>query len=118
MAPKRLHRSGSGSTKVPSNAVYIGKVHNIKATKGKDSNWPGEKFIHKFKHGDVYKGKFSKPSGSTLIYSKCESISTDAGVIKVVGKIHGLPNGNVLVAGKYLLVGSRPLWDRFKYPDK
>jgi len=116
--PQRLHKSGKGNTTVSSNAVYIGKVHNIKAVKGKISNWPGEPFIHKFKHGDVYKGRFRKPANSTLIYEKCQSMSTSAGVIKVSGKIYGLPNGNVLVAGKYLLVANKPLWDMFNYPNQ
>jgi hypothetical protein len=116
--PKRLHQSGNGNTKVPVNAVYIGKAVNIKAVKGKTSNWPGEWFIHKFKHGQVYKGTFKKPAGSTLIYTQCQSISTSEGVIKVRGKIYGLPNGNVLVAGKYLLVANRPLWDVFNYPER
>lgn len=114
---QRLHRSGSGNTEVPSSAVYVGKVRNIKAVKGKTSHWPGEWFIHKFKHGDVYKGKFIKPAGSTLIYSKCQSMSTSKGVIKITGKIYGLTNGNVLVGGKYLLVANRPLWDMFNYPE-
>lgn len=116
--PKRLHVSGKGNTTVPDNVGYVGKAKNIKAVKGKTSNWPGEWFIHKFKHGDVYKGRFKKPVGSTLIYTQCQSISTSAGVIKVSGKIYGLPNGNVLVAGKYLLVASRPLWDVFDYSEK
>jgi len=115
--PQRLHKSGSGNTVVPSNAIYIGKVYNIKAVKGKDSNWPNDWFIHKFKHGDAYKGRFTKPVGSTLIYAKCQSMSTSKGVIKITGKIYGLPNGNVLVAGKYLLVANRPLWDMFNYPE-
>lgn len=78
---KRLMKSGRGNVKVPKGAVLIyDDIEEIKATKGKSSNWPGEKFIHKF-------GK----RGS---------------------KIYGLPNGNLLV------VGPRPLWDTFEYPDE
>jgi hypothetical protein len=81
MEPKRLNKSGKGSVKIPRGAVLIyDDIEEIKATKGRSSNWPGEKFIHKF-----------KKSGS---------------------KIYGLPNGQLLV------VGPRPLWDIFNYPEK
>jgi hypothetical protein len=81
MEPKRLKKSGKGSTRVPRGAKLIyDNIEEIKATKGRGSNWPGEKFIHKF-----------TKSGS---------------------KIYGLPNGQLLV------VGPRPLWDVFNYPEK
>lgn len=81
MAPKRMNKSGKGSTRVPRGAVLIyDDIEEIKATKGRSSNWPKGKFVHKF-------GR----RGS---------------------KIYGLPNGQVLI------VGPRPLWDTFEYPDK
>jgi len=46
--PKRLYRSGKGSTKVPRGAVLIyDEMEEVRARKGKKSNWPGEKFKHK-----------------------------------------------------------------------
>jgi hypothetical protein len=78
---KRLYQSGKGSTRVPKGAVLIyDDIEEIKATKGRSSNWPREKFKHKF---------------------------TKRGT-----KIYGLPNGNLLI------VGPRPLWDIFDYPEK
>jgi hypothetical protein len=79
--PQRLRKSGSGSTKVPRGAVLIyDDIEEIKASKGSNSNWPGEKFVHKF--------------------------------AKRRNKIYGLPNGQLLI------VGPRPLWDMFNYPEK
>ena len=50
MTPKRLNKSGKGSTRIPKGAVLIyDDIEEIKATKGRKSNWPGEKFVHKFK---------------------------------------------------------------------
>jgi hypothetical protein len=66
MEPKRLNRSGRGSKKTPRGAVLIyDQIEEIKATKGRGSNWPGEKFVHKFTKG---KGKiYGLPSGALLI---------------------------------------------------
>lgn len=66
MAAKRLHVSGRGSTKAPRGAVLIyDKIEEIKAMKGSNSNWPGEKFVHKFVKG---RGKiYGLPSGALLI---------------------------------------------------
>lgn len=64
--PKRLKKSGSGSTKVPRGAVLIyDDLEEIKATKGKKSYWPNEKFVHKFsKRGSKVYGL---PNGQLLI---------------------------------------------------
>ena len=66
MTPKRLHKSGRGSMKVPKGAVLIyDDIEEIKATKGKQSNWPGEKFVHKFvKRGSKIYGL---PNGNLLV---------------------------------------------------
>ena len=79
--PTRLHKSGRGSSKVPKGAVLIyDDLEEIRAKKGGKSNWPGEKFKHKF--------------------------------AKRRTKVYGLPNGQLLV------IGPRPLWDIFNYPDR
>jgi hypothetical protein len=64
--PKRLYKSGKGGGSAPRGAVLIyDKIEEIKATKGGNSNWPGEKFVHKFTKG---KGKiYGLPSGALLI---------------------------------------------------
>jgi len=66
MEPRRLNKSGRGGMSIPGRAVLIyDQIEEIKATKGGNSNWPGEKFIHKFKKG---KGKiYGLPSGALLI---------------------------------------------------
>lgn len=66
MAPKRLNKSGRGNTKVPRGAVLIyDDIEEIKATKGSKSNWPGEKFVHKFvKRGSKIYGL---PNGNLLV---------------------------------------------------
>lgn len=80
MAPRRLHKSGSGRTRVPKGAVLIyDDIEEIRARKGTSSNWPKEYFKHKF---------------------------TKRGT-----KIYGLPDGSLLV------MGPRPLWDIFEYPE-
>jgi hypothetical protein len=77
---KRLHKSGKGSTKAPKGALLIyDDIEEIKARKGRKSNWPRGYFKHKF----------------TLRGSK----------------IYGLPNGQLLI------VGNKPLWDVFDYPE-
>lgn len=77
---KRLYKSGNGSVKVPKGAVLIyDDIEEIRARKGRKSNWPKEFFKHKF--------------------------------TKRGSKIYGLPNGQILI------VGSKPLWDVFGYPD-
>lgn len=63
---KRLRQSGSGSTRVPRGAVLIyTDIEEIKATKGKTSNWPGEKFVHKF----TQRGSkiYGLPNGQLLV---------------------------------------------------
>jgi hypothetical protein len=64
--PKRLNKSGSGSMRVPKGAVLIyDDIEEIKATKGKNSNWPGEKFVHKF---EKRKSKiYGLPNGNLLV---------------------------------------------------
>lgn len=67
--PTRLKKSGCGSMKVPRGAVLIyDNIEEIKASKGRGSNWPGEKFVHKFK------GRGSKiyglPNGQLLVIGK------------------------------------------------
>jgi hypothetical protein len=63
---KRLYKSGRGSTKAPRGAVLIySDIEEIKATKGMSSQWPNEKFVHKFMRG---KGKiWGLPNGALLI---------------------------------------------------
>jgi hypothetical protein len=66
MAPKRLYKSGKGNVKVPKGAVLIyDDIEEIRATKGRKSNWPGEKFVHKFvKRGSKIYGL---PNGNLLV---------------------------------------------------
>ena len=66
MESKRLYKSGKGSTKVPRGAVLIYEdIEEIRATKGRQSNWPGEPFKHKFtkRKTKVY----GLPNGQILI---------------------------------------------------
>lgn len=57
---------GRKKRKVPRGAVLIyDDIEEIKATKGSDSLWPGDKFVHKFiKRGSKIYGL---PDGSLLI---------------------------------------------------
>lgn len=71
------------------------------------------------------KGSVKVPKGAVLIYDDLEEIRARKGsqsnwpkeyfkhnFTKRRTKVYGLPNGNLLV------VGPRPLWDIFNYPDK
>lgn len=119
---QRLHRSGSGSISVPSGAEYIGRVIKIEAQKGKSSNWPNEFFKHYSPSGNkMYKVSGISANG-TKIYDKLERVVLENGSMSFRrGKVYGKKNGNVILItdkGKFLIVGPRPLWDIFNYPDK
>jgi hypothetical protein len=119
--PTRLHRSGNGSTTVPSGAEYIGRVVKIEAQKGRNSNWPNEYFKHNSPSGNkIYKVRGISASG-TKIYDKVERVVLNNGSISFSrGKVYGKKNGNVVLntdKGKFLIVGPRPLWDVFNYPE-
>ena len=126
--PKRLYRSGQGNTVVPRGAVLIDpRIINIKAVKGKQSNWPGEWFIHKFKKGGriYHVPNYKLPSGAELIYSRLQSIKGSRGNYKfenpASGKVYGLSNGNIVITNrgqKLLVVANHPLWDTFDYSDE
>lgn len=70
------------------------------------------------------RGSTRVPKGAVLIYDEIEEIKARKGVksnwpreffkhkfVKRGSKIYGLPDGSLLV------VGSRPLWDMFEYPE-
>lgn len=123
--PERLHRSGSGSTKVPSGVQFVGRLKQIQAQKGSGSNWPNEYFKHDFKsRPKMYKisSRSSNPPTGKKIYDRLEKAVLEGGTISFkYGKVYGKSNGNVVLTtdkGKYLIVGARPLWDIFKYPDR
>lgn len=63
---KRLHKSGKGSTRIPKGAVLIyDDIEEIKARKGKKSNWPRGYFKHKFtRRGSKIYGL---PNGQLLV---------------------------------------------------
>jgi hypothetical protein len=122
-SPQRLHKSGNGSTSVPSGAQFVGMVTKILAQKGSRSNWPNENFQHKFtSSAKMYKiGASKNPPGSSVkIYDRLQKVVMKSGSISFRhGKVYGKKNGNVVLTtdkGKYLLVGARPLWDIFNYP--
>lgn len=118
----RMHRSGSGSMSVPRGAEYVGRLLLIKARKGKQSNWSGEYFQHKFtRSNEMYRVRMSVPRGSTKIYDRIESAKLNTGTYKFSsGKIYGIKDGRLLLVtnkGKYIVVGNQPLWDIFNYPE-
>lgn len=119
--PTRLHRSGSGSTAVPSGAEYIGRVVKIEAQKGAASNWPHEYFKHNSPSGNKMYKVWSISVSGTKIYDKLERVVLSNGSINFSrGKVYGKKNGNVVLTsdkGKFLIVGPRPLWDVFNYPE-
>ena len=125
--PKRLHRSGQGNTVVPKGAVLIDpRIMNIKAVKGKQSNWPGEWFIHKFtRGGKIYHVPgYQLPRGAELIYSRLQSIKGSKGNYQFEnpssGKVYGLLNGNIVITSgrkKLLVVANHALWDTFEYSE-
>lgn len=126
MEPKRLHRSGRGSTSVAKGATLVcDRVEEIQAQKGKDSNWPYEYFKHKFVkgHGKIYQlsGSIDVPSGAHLIYDRIERLK-GRGFFKGFksGKIYGLVDGRLLIKsrqGNFVIVAPYPLWDVFDYPE-
>jgi hypothetical protein len=66
---KRLHIADGRRQKVPKGAVLIyDDIEEIKARKGRSSNWPGEYFKHKF----TVRGSkiYGLPNGSLLIVGK------------------------------------------------
>lgn len=66
MAPRRLHVSGRGGRSIPKGAVLIyDDIEEIRARKGRQSNWPREYFKHKF----TVRGSkiYGLPDGSLLI---------------------------------------------------
>lgn len=64
--PKRLHRSGRGSTRVPKGAVLIyDEMEEIRARKGQKSNWPGQPFKHKSTR--VRTKIYGLPNGQLLV---------------------------------------------------
>ncbi len=63
---RRLYVTKGGGGYVPKDAVLIyDEIEEIKARKGRNSNWPNEYFVHKFKRreGKIY----GLPDGSLLI---------------------------------------------------
>lgn len=66
---KRLYLSGRGKPRVPKNAVLIyDDIEEIRARKGRMSNWPREYFKHEFKiRGSKIYGL---PDGSLLVVGK------------------------------------------------
>ena len=122
---QRLHKSGSGSLRVPLGAKYIGKLEKILARKGDETNWPNEDFQHKFGLGnELYRVQsVSKlaPRNSVKIYDKLQKAILSNGTITFTsGKVYGLKNGNILLVGdkgRFLAVSAKPLWDIFKYPE-
>jgi len=118
--PKRLHVSGEGNLTVPYRARFIDNVECINAQKGGRSNWPHEDFQHKFTYrNEMYRVRGRK-SGK-LIYDRLQCIEGKRKIMRFSsGRVYGLKNGNVFISsskGNYLIVGERPLWDMFEYPD-
>lgn len=122
---QRLHRSGRGSTKVPSGAVLLcDRIEEIKAQKGNRSNWPNEFFKHKFikENGKIYSiGRRRVPNNAQLIYDRIESIK-GRGFNRQFrsGKIYGLSNGTLMITspqGNLMVVSPHSLWDTFRYPS-
>jgi hypothetical protein len=126
MEPKRLHKSGSGSTAVDRGSELVcDRITTIEAQKGSDSNWPNEYFKHKFVkgHGKIYRlsGSIRIPSGAHLIYDKIELLKGNGFVKRFQsGKIYGLRDGRLLIKsrqGNFAVVAPYPLWDVFDYPE-
>ncbi|MEM0272935.1 MAG: hypothetical protein QW514_10380 [Thermoprotei archaeon] len=72
MARRRLYvASKRKRARIPKGAVLIyDDIEEIKARKGKGSNWPNERFVHKFttRGSKIY----GLPDGSLLIRGKKE----------------------------------------------